>query len=53
MKQVGSIVNGLKFILKYAVVITAIIKIISYAITELENLDFLKKEKENQPLENE
>jgi hypothetical protein len=42
MKKVSSIVNGLKFVLKYTVYIMAIIKIIEFAISTLDGLDETK-----------
>lgn len=46
MKKVTGIVNGLKFVLKYAVYVMAIIKIVEYAITTLDQIDE-PKSKEN------
>ena len=47
MKKLSGIVNGLKFVLKYAVYVMAIIKIIEYAITTLDELEQPKIIKEN------
>lgn len=38
MKRVSGIVNGLKFVLKYTVYIMAIIKIIEFAISTLDEI---------------
>jgi len=45
MKKVTGIVNGLKFVLKYAVYVMAIIKIVEFAITTLSEIDQEKTEK--------
>lgn len=36
MKTASSIINGLKFVLKYAALIAVVVKIVTYAIDELE-----------------
>lgn len=46
MKKVSGIVNGLKFVLKYAVYAMAIIKIVEFAITTLDSIEE-PKTKEN------
>lgn len=39
MKKLGGVIGGLKFILKYTVYVMAIIKIVQYAITTLDEVD--------------
>lgn len=46
MKKVSSIVNGLKFVLKYAVYVMAIIKIVEFAISTLNEIEEPKNEKD-------
>lgn len=44
-----SVVNGLKFVLKYAVILFAIAEIIEFAIKKLENIDLSSlKKKQNE-----
>lgn len=47
MKKVSGIVNGLKFVLKYAVYAMAIIKIVEFAINTLDGIDEPKKENQD------
>lgn len=44
MKKVSGIINGLRFVLKYAVYVMAIIKIVEFAITTLDEIDEPKKQ---------
>jgi hypothetical protein len=46
MKKVSGIVNGLKFVLKYAVYVMAIIKIVEFAISTLNEIEEQKIEKD-------
>jgi hypothetical protein len=46
MKKVSGIVGGLKFILKYAVYITALIKIVQFAIATIDEIKDQEEPKE-------
>jgi hypothetical protein len=46
MKKVSGIINGLKFVLKYTVYIMALIKIIEFAISTLDEIG--EKDSKNQ-----
>jgi hypothetical protein len=39
MKKLGGIVGGLKFVLKYAVYVMAIIKIVEFSITTINEIE--------------
>lgn len=47
MKQLSSVITGLKFVLKYGAILGVVVKIITFAIDELEKLDLPKAEKED------
>ena len=47
MKQLSSVITGLKFVLKYGAILGVLVKIITFSIDELEKLDLPKPEKEN------
>ncbi len=49
MKTASSIISGLKFILKYAALIAVVVKIVTYAIDELEKAGI--KSDSSKPLE--
>lgn len=46
MKKLGGIVGGLKFVLKYAVYVMAIIKIVEFSITTLNEVESSEEKKE-------
>lgn len=45
MKKLGGIVGGLKFVLKYAVYVMAIIKIVEFSITTLNEVESSEEKK--------
>lgn len=53
MQKLGGIVGGLKFVLKYAVYIMALIKIVEFAITTIDEVDNKQPQKETKSLSNE
>ena len=47
MKKVSGLVNGLKFVLKYAVYVMAVIKIVEFAIDTLNGIESSDDKKES------
>lgn len=45
MKKLGGLVGGLKFVLKYAIYVMAVVKIVEFAIATLDEVESADKSK--------